>query len=198
MERTTFQVGAYEVNCSIVRANGRVLVIDPGSEGDRVADALANMGLAPDAILLTHAHFDHIGGIAALEERFPGIPTYVGLEDAVMFGHPFNQAPPDYPLAPKPQNLRDAHALEGVVAIETPGHTPGGISYYFQDDGILFSGDTLFAGSVGRTDFPGGSMARLMDSLKKLTALPPGTVVVPGHGPETTIGAEVRTNPFLA
>ena len=198
MERTTIAVGAYEVNCSIVRANGRVLVIDPGAEGDRVADALEKLGLAPDAILLTHAHFDHIGGVAALESRFPDIQTYLGLDDAVMFGHPFNQAPPDYPLAPKPQNLRDAHALEGVVAIDTPGHTPGGISYYFPDDGILFSGDTLFAGSVGRTDFPGGSMSRLMDSLKKLTALPPKTVVVPGHGPETTIAEEIRSNPFLA
>ena len=198
MERTTIQVGAYEVNCSIVRANGRVLVIDPGSEGGRIADALAKKGMTPDALLLTHAHFDHIGGVAALEETFPGIPTYVGLGDAMMFGHPFNQSPPDYPLAPKPGNLRDAHTLEGVVAMDTPGHTPGGISYYFPDDGILFSGDTLFAGSVGRTDFPGGSMSKLMESLKKLAALPAGTIVVPGHGPETTIAAEVRSNPFLA
>ena len=198
MDRTTIQVGAYEVNCSIVRAGGRILVIDPGAEGGRIADLLAGKGLSPDALLLTHAHFDHIGGVAALEDRFPGVPVYVGPGDAVMFGHPFNQSPPDYPLAPKPKDLRDAHTLTGVVAMDTPGHTPGGVSYYFPDDGILFSGDTLFAGSVGRTDFPGGSMSKLMESLKTLAALPAETVVVPGHGPETTIAAEIRSNPFLA
>ena len=112
-----------------------------------------------------------------------------------------NQMPPDYPPVGKLANLRHAETLAGdlpgVETIATPGHTPGGVCYYFPSEKLLLSGDTLFAGSVGRTDLPGGDMATLMESLKKLTVLPDDTIVVPGHGPRTTIGDEKRGNPFL-
>ena len=114
-----------------------------------------------------------------------------------MLGHPLNQNPPDYPPFPAPDGLHDCHELAGVTVIDTPGHTPGGVCYHFPDAKLLLAGDTLFAGSVGRTDLPGGDMATLMDSLAKLTALPDDTLVVPGHGMLTTIGAERRGNPFL-
>jgi len=96
-----------------------------------------------------------------------------------------------------PKICRDCNELVGVTVIETPGHTPGGVCYYFPEDKLLLSGDTLFAGSIGRTDLPGGNMATLTESLKKLTSLPDDTTVIPGHGPYSTIGAEKRINPFL-
>ena len=118
-----------------------------------------------------------------------------------MFGHPFNQSWGEYESIGTPANIRDVadlpSALPAVTAIHTPGHTPGGVCFYFKDDKLLLSGDTLFAGSVGRTDFPGGSMGKLMESLKKLTALPDDTLVIPGHGPHTTIAAEKRSNPYI-
>ena len=206
MERTTVQVGSYEVNCSILSADGRAVVVDPGSEGERIAGLLARAGLEPVAILLTHAHFDHIGGVEALQKAFPGLPVYAHPDDTVMFAHPFNQSPPDYPLAPRPANLRDARQfaadapspeLAGIETIPTPGHTPGGVCYYLPAEKLLLAGDTLFAGSAGRTDFPGGSMNRLMASLKTLAELPGDTLVVPGHGPTTTIAREKSSNPFL-
>jgi len=122
-----------------------------------------------------------------------------------MFGHALNQLPPDYPPVARPLNLRDATeavaalAAEGIdlEVIPTPGHTPGGVCYHFPAECLLLAGDTLFAGSVGRTDLPGGDMATLLASLGRLTALPEKTRVIPGHGPATTIGTEKRTNPFL-
>ena len=117
-----------------------------------------------------------------------------------MFGHPLNQLPPEYPSFQKPRNLvplDNLEGLEGLEILETPGHTPGGVCYYCPKDKLLLSGDTLFAGSVGRTDLPGGDMATLMDSLRKLTALPDDTLVIPGHGMHTTVAAEKRGNPFL-
>ena len=116
-----------------------------------------------------------------------------------MFGHPLNQFPPEYPSIPRPADLRDVDLLDlpWLKTIHTPGHTPGGVCYHIPGDGLLLSGDTLFAGSVGRTDFPGGSMATLVDSLKKLVVLPGETLVIPGHGPHTTIAAEIAGNPFL-
>lgn len=197
------EVGSYGVNCSLLSDGRSAWIVDPGSEGERIAETLLGRGLSPAAILLTHAHFDHIGGIQALCGVFPGITVYVGREDAVMFGHPFNQCPPDYPPAEAPENVRDAGelALPGAEVIRTPGHTPGGVCYFFRDfDGapLLLSGDTLFAGSVGRTDFPGGSMGALMRSLARLKELPEETVVIPGHGPATTIGAEKAGNPYMA
>ena len=129
------------------------------------------------------------------------MPVYVGEKDVAVLSHPMNQMPPDDPPVGKLANLRHAEALagnlSGVETIATPGHTPGGVCYYFPGEKLLLSGDTLFAGSVGRTDLPGGDMATLMESLKKLTALPDDTIVIPGHGPRTTIGDEKRGNPFL-
>ena len=204
MERLTIQVGGFEVNCSILSENGKAWIVDPGQEPDRIIDTLAQKGLEPTAVLLTHAHFDHIGAIPGLLEKFPDLPVYVHEKDAPMFGHSLNQLPPEYPPFAKPKNLITFHSTLNLKpstlnleVIETPGHTPGGVCYYLPKDKLLLSGDTLFAGSVGRTDLPGGDMATLMDSLKKLTALPDDTLVIPGHGPHTTIAAEKLGNPFL-
>ena len=200
MERLTIQVGGFEVNCSILSENGKVWIVDPGQEPKRIIDTLAKKGLEPAAILLTHAHFDHISAVPGLLEKFPDLPVYVHQKDAPMFGHPLNQLPPEYPSFAKPKNLANLNSLdslEGLEILETPGHTPGGVCYHFPAMKLLLSGDTLFAGSVGRTDLPGGDMATLMDSLQKLTALPDDTLVIPGHGPHTTIAAEKRGNPFL-
>lgn len=200
---TTLEVGAYAVNCTILAVDGKAWIVDPGSEGLLIAAQLKKLNFAPGGILLTHGHFDHIGAVNDLQRRFPGLPVYVGAEDIPVLTHPFNQMPPDYPAITKPTNLvgltegSAIAGLPGVRVIETPGHTPGGVCYYFADRKLLFSGDTLFAGSVGRTDFPGGDMATLIGSLAKLKQLPDETVVIPGHGPQTTIGDEKASNPFL-
>lgn len=204
MERLTIQVGGFEVNCSILSENGKSWIVDPGQEADRIIDLLTKKGLEPAAILLTHAHFDHISGIPGLIEKFPDLPVYVHEKDAPMIGHPLNQLPPEYTSFAKPKNLITFHSTLNLKpstlnleVIETPGHTPGGVCYYFPKDKLLLSGDTLFAGSVGRTDLPGGDMATLMDSLQKLTVLPDDTLVIPGHGMHTRIALEKSGNPFL-
>ena len=209
MKRETLEVGPYGVNCTILSEDGRAILVDPGAEADRLAAALARDRLTPDAVLLTHAHFDHIGGIPALLERFPALPVLVGAADVPVLTHPLNQVPPDYPPIPRPPTLVTPESratlapfapggwLAGLEVIDTPGHTPGGVCYCLPSERLLLSGDTLFAGSVGRTDFPGGDMATLRASLRKLAALPDDTLVIPGHGPFTTIGAEKRCNPFL-
>ena len=200
MDKTTIQVGGFEVNCSILSENGNAWIFDPGQEGDRIVKLLRERGLSPQAILLTHAHFDHSGAIPALQAAYPNLPVYVHDNDLKVIGHPLNQLPPEYPPIGQPKNLTSLESLvnlDGLEILETPGHTPGGVCYYFKQEKLLFAGDTLFAGSVGRTDLPGGDMATLMASLQKLTALPYDTVVIPGHGMFTTIGDEKRGNPFL-
>ena len=195
--------GYFEVNCYLwiddVTKHG--FLIDPGAQGHALMELCRDNGWIIEKILLTHGHFDHIGGIPGILAAFPDLPVYAHPSDSPMFGHPMNQYPPEYPGVAKPTKLLDIRTatkafpcLEFEV-LETPGHTPGSVCLKFGD--LLLSGDTLFAGSCGRTDFPGGSMAAMRRSLAELAQLPPETKVVPGHGGSTTIGHEVATNPFM-
>ena len=194
-------VGAYGANCIVLREGDSCIVVDPGQDAEDILAYIAEQGLAPLAMLLTHVHFDHIGAVPGIAERFPEIPVYAHPSDWPMFGHPMNQCPPDYPAVPRPANLRDIREAPaalpafGMRVLETPGHTPGSVCLQFA--GLLLSGDTLFAGSCGRTDFPGGSMSAMRRSLALLAGLPPDIKVVPGHGGTTTIGQEVASNPFM-
>jgi len=201
-------VGALDTNCWVVSDDhgGPAIVIDPGDDAPAIIATLGDRELA--AVVLTHGHFDHVGAVGQLlatraapiaihEADASSITTAVGTGGA-LFGFDEHVSPP------ADQLLIDGSRLQaGEVTLEvlhTPGHTPGGICLLASDraDVIhLFSGDTLFAGSVGRTDFPGGDGRQLAASLaQKIVGLPAETVVHPGHGPETTIGRESRVNPF--
>lgn len=194
-------VGAYEANCVILWNGDDALVLDPGQDAELLLSFLAAGNLRLRAILLTHGHFDHVNGIPGILEKNPGVPVYAHPSDWVMFGHPMNRNPPEYPGVGKPSNLHDIRDIVkdfpafGFEVLETPGHTPGSVCV--KTGTLLLSGDTLFAGSCGRTDFPGGSMADMRKSLAALAKLPPETAVVPGHGPSTTIAREVASNPFM-
>ena len=198
MERFTIQTGSYAVNTSVISNGGKALIIDPGADAGYIIGQLEKKGLEPSAILLTHAHFDHIGAIPALQHAFPDLALYVHPADLMILSHPINQMPPEYPAIGIPSDIRDCRELKETEVIETPGHTPGGVCYYFREDKLLISGDTLFAGSIGRTDLPLGDSKTLMRSLEKLKVLPDDTLVIPGHGCHTTIGTEKKSNPFLS
>ena len=194
-------VGAYEANCVILWNGEDALILDPGQDPELLLSFLSGRNLHLRAVLLTHGHFDHVGGIPGILGKNPGVPVYAHPSDWVMFGHPMNRNPPDYPGVGRPTDLHDIRDIVkdfpafGFEVLETPGHTPGSVCV--KTGSLLLSGDTLFAGSCGRTDFPGGSMADMRRSLAALATLPPETEVVPGHGPSTTIAREVAVNPFI-
>lgn len=195
-------VGSYCVNCVALWNDAeQCVLVDPGQDSDTLLSFLDECHLTLEAVLLTHCHFDHIGALPGILSRYPTLPVFAHFLDWKMFGHPLNQFPPEYPSVPRPDNLRDILELPkacigfGFTVIETPGHTPGSVC--LNCGGLLLSGDTLFAGSCGRTDFPGGNMAAMRRSLATLAKLPPETVVIPGHGPKTTIADEVANNPFM-
>lgn len=202
-------LGDFQTNCHVVRVDEEAtdcLIVDTGLDDRDLAAFLAQRQLEPVAVVLTHGHADHIVGLKPLRRDFPAIKVYIHKLDAAMLtdpeanlsaltGTPFTTAPADV-LLEEGDVVTEAQIT--LKVLHTPGHTPGGISLYAEDDGILFAGDTLFAGSVGRTDFPGGNAAQLIESIRaKLLGLPDETVVYPGHAMRTTIGREKAHNPFV-
>lgn len=201
----TLIVGSFSVNCYVVAGeNGRAFVIDPGDDAPRIADFIRSRNLQVAAYLITHGHMDHISALAELSETLPA-PIGIHPRDAEWAFGSSNSMPPYYDAPGKPKNkareLADGQVWDQTGTpcrvLTTPGHSPGGVCFYFRDAGIIFTGDTLFAGSVGRTDLSGGNDAVLSQSLKRLTVLPDNTIVFPGHGPQSTIAREKKSNPFL-
>ncbi|MFB3916375.1 MAG: MBL fold metallo-hydrolase [Terriglobales bacterium] len=200
-------VGPLQCNCSIVgdEATHEAMVIDPGDEIEQILDILGQHNLKVTQIVVTHAHIDHVGGAARLK-RLTGAPVLLNQNDAALLKMLDTQAawlgmaPPektqiDHPLADG--DKVQAGNLSATV-IHTPGHTEGSVCLYFQAQEKLIAGDTLFSGSIGRTDLPGGSFDKIMHSLHdRVLALPDDTEVIPGHGPITYIGVERDSNPFL-
>jgi len=210
---TSFQQHARIVGCDETR---RCICIDPGDDTEEIVAAIDRHGFELQAIALTHAHLDHVGGVAALKRRRPDAevcihagdePLYMGLrEQPLWLGIPRSEWARygfDYE-APPPVERRWEDGEEYAVGrlrfrvIHCPGHTPGHVVLFEPAERVVFVGDCLFAGSIGRTDLPGGSTEQLMDSLRnKIIPLGDDVVVYSGHGPETTIGRERQTNPFL-
>ena len=201
----TVVVGDFQVNCYLVSNDrGKALVIDPGGDTDEIALALEKHELTVAAYLITHGHMDHISALAELANLHPA-PVCIHPSDEKWAYGGANQMLPYYGVPARPamtvRRLADGQQWEdeGIRyrVITTPGHTPGGVCFHLYEEKMLFTGDTLFAGSVGRTDFAGSSDTLLDESLMKLIRLPDDTVVYPGHGPATTIGREKKSNPFL-
>lgn len=203
-----FPVGPLACNCSVVgdEKTHEAMVIDPGDEIEKVLAILQQYNLTVKQIVITHAHIDHIGGAAKLK-RLTGAPILLNSNDQMLLKMLDVQAswlgmrPPEDAAIDASVTTGDKLRAGSLTAdvLHTPGHTEGSICLYFAAEKKLIAGDTLFAGSIGRTDLPGGSYKKIMESLHgPVMALPDETIVVPGHGPLTTIGEERDSNPFLA
>jgi glyoxylase-like metal-dependent hydrolase (beta-lactamase superfamily II) len=201
----TLSLGQIGTNCYLVRAERgarEAVVVDPGADGAEIRLTLARSGASCSAILLTHSHYDHFGALAELAEG-TGAPVWLPAGELDVFRRPGDFYPglPIRPYAGEAATVSGGETVEAAgIAFDVtsvPGHSPGHVAYHA--DGCLFSGDVLFAGSVGRTDLPFGDWEQLLGSIRDLAeAYPPETVVYPGHGPATTLGAELARNPFLA
>lgn len=196
MHITTLPLGPLGANCYIVSAGACCAVIDPGDNGPALHDALR--GLTVSAILLTHGHFDHVGGVRALQAE-TGAPVYLSSHDLCLPAELSGGLPAEF--IDLSQEAASAITVGSITfdVLETPGHCPGSVCFWAKDgqEEALFTGDTLFQGSMGRTDFPGGDLTAMQLSLQRLSQLPPSLAVYPGHGPASTIGDERRWNPFL-
>lgn len=206
MPITGFSIGPLGTNCYVIHKNGDAVVVDPGGNLeaglDEVLAFIEDNKLNVHAVMLTHLHFDHIYGVAELMRR--GASAHAGAEDFHMlesslgrgevYGFPQVEGFTPTPLSAGPFSFG---AVSGVV-LATPGHTPGGLSFHLPEETTVLAGDTLFARSVGRTDLPGGDFPTLRTSIvEKLFTLPENTTVCPGHGPQTSIGAEKKNNPYV-
>jgi glyoxylase-like metal-dependent hydrolase (beta-lactamase superfamily II) len=203
----TFPVGPLQCNCTLLgdEETGEAIVIDPGDEVGRIHRRLSALGLKLKQILITHAHIDHVGGTLKLK-RLTGAPILLNENDLPLLKMMAEQAawlgvdPPE--TAPPDESLAEG-MLVGLphypaTVLHTPGHTQGSVCLHFAPLKMVMAGDTLFAGSIGRTDLPGGNSGQIIDSIHtRLLALPDATKVLPGHGPATTIGTERKSNPWL-
>ncbi|MDB5311857.1 MAG: fold metallo-hydrolase [Gemmataceae bacterium] len=207
----TIESQPFAENSYVVWRDGgtEAFVVDPGFEPDAILEFLTDRGLSLAAIVNTHGHVDHMAGNAAMKEAFPAAPIIVGVGDALMltdsirnlsavFGKPVTSPPAD-------QLVKEGDTLTvagiGLDVFDIPGHSPGHVVYLIRETKpiTVIGGDVLFRGSVGRTDFPGGSFETLKAGIERvLWPLPPDTVVYPGHGPVTTVGHEKRTNPYVS
>ena len=208
MDVRMFTVGPVAENCFIFRRDGsdRALIVDPGEEAPKLLGAIEQLGLTLDGILLTHTHFDHVGAVAPVA-RATGAEVWVPeIEKGVLAN--INSFVPWPGFGPF-EDYEAEHTLNGGEQLElagfeidvlfTPGHSPGHVTFSIPDEAVVFSGDVLFQGSVGRTDLPGGDWPTLLESIRGLVdSLPEETTVYPGHMGITTLGAERATNPFLA
>ena len=201
----TLTVGPFQENCYVIGDGETGAIVDPGDEAARIVLAVEQTGLEIGQILITHAHIDHVGAVAALADEYAcPVLMHAGAEpmleqlpsQAMMMGLRFGKVPAvDRRI--EDEEVLQVGALE-LVALYTPGHAPGHLAFYAESEGLVLSGDALFAGSVGRTDLFGGDMEVLLRSINgRLMTLPDATMVYPGHGPPTTIGDERALNPFL-
>ena len=200
-----YELGPIGTNCYVVRASSaaqEAVVIDPGDDATEIKADLDGRGARVVGILITHTHFDHIGGVAGLAES-TGAPVWIAETEAFVLERP-DEIYAAYGVHIRPWEAEhrlageEAFELAGIAwqTVPVPGHSPGHLA--FAGDGALFSGDVLFAGSVGRVDLPGGDWPTLLDSIRLLAErYPPETTVYPGHGPPTTLGEELASNPFL-
>lgn len=202
MNITTIQTGCIGENCYLVTAERVLYVIDPGADAEEIISRIDTLAGSFDKveILLTHSHADHIGAVSKVSAKYNAI-VRLAPEDKGIYFSPDNAFPPYIPLAENLPEPEPYAPCGNYTVIPTPGHTPGGVCILFTSDDNtrhLFTGDTLFAGSIGRTDFEGGSMTQLSASLAKLVnTLPEDTVIYPGHGEFSTIGNEKKHNPYL-
>lgn len=201
----TFPVGPLQCNCSVIAdsLSKKALVIDPGGDAEMILKLIGEQGLQVIAIVHTHAHLDHVLAAGEIKEA-TGAPIYLHRDDQFLWDVVDRQCAsfgiPYQPLPDPDRYLQDGQDLQccGGVVIHTPGHTPGSTSFWFEDMKVLVAGDTLFQGSIGRTDFPGGSFDLIVKSIReRLYALDDEATVITGHGPSTTIAIEKHSNMFV-
>lgn len=207
MEWTQIPLGPVQTNCYVLtKEDSSCLIVDPGAEGEKLIKFLRERGLKPVGIMLTHAHFDHIGAVDSIRDEYK-VQAYVHVNEKDWLTSPALNCS-EFMRIGKVQVREADVTISGEQELtigsfafqvfETPGHSPGSVSLYFENDGIVLVGDALFNGSIGRTDLPGSNHEHLFNSIhEKLLVLPEETIVLPGHNSVTTIGNEMNSNPFL-